>query len=940
MKRILSKSLFVAMTAALLLTGCAKESFVESDSEVVRFSASVTSSSDEFMTKSSVPETDGCVALTDKDGKINIQMGLSAVPGIDGISMAEEAPLTKGALINDNDNGNLSNIGLASSTINSFKVAAWTGTSATASIPAYTEVTYADSKWSTASTYTWKKGEEKTFVAYANLPASGATITSEAAGTQKLAYTVPDAASAQNDILMGYYKGNGNNSGTASITFYHPLTAVKFVVGEMEDVSAITNISLKGVYAGGNTTQNAAGTSFTWVGTTSTKTVSQAVTGDLPSKDEQVGEAFLLIPQTLTEAASVEVTINATINGAPAELIATLSSGQWKAGYTNIYTLGYSKLNYLFNIVDEKGEIIDTPTLTFTNTDSDSETQDEIVSSVKIDSGIPDSNHPWKIKSYQVMNSSPVTVDDTSFENGGGLNASISADGNLSVTSLAKTAINPGIHDYWVNTDGRTDNLDWSPADWTSATASSPIDLSKFDFKTDVQNAHQMTTANCYIIRHAGTYMFPLVYGNGVVNGSENAQSYYPNANGDVPDGDERTEYQAAPGTYGNYIYGNYRLIKFKNHLGNDITSAFIENNSLCIANDCSIVWQDEDEVIKDVALVGSSADTYDASNVRYIKFTVDNDKICQNNAVIAVKNANGDIMWSWNIWTTNDPALLTNAIPVTNNAGNIYKFFPLNCLGWVDAENYPKRDQVVITLEQNESGKTLDVTVNQPIIHEKGNGNYYQYGRKDPMCRKDIPAAGTFNIIDRTSEYARTKIDLHTAILNPDTMYAIASGTENWWSFPEYDNLWTGKYSYSRLSEESTGIIEQRSDMIKTIYDPSPVGYKIPAAKAFSGFTKTGKEAYISSGNINVSNPDSYATDHGWYFYTDTDKSATCFFPAVGSRNLHDGVLTGIGTSGYFWGVAGSSRNGINLYFYDICVNPTIGYSTPWGISVRPVLE
>lgn len=341
------------MAAVLLLTGCAKESYMESDSEIVRISASVASSFDEVMTKSS-EETGRQINLVSEDEKISIPMALSTAPGIDGISMAEETPITKGALINDNDKGDLSNIDLPSS-ISSFKVAAWTGTSTTASIPAYTDVTYANGKWSTSTTYTWKKGDEKTFVAYANLPSSGATITSEAAGTQKLTYTVPDAASAQKDILMGYYKGTGNDSGTAAITFYHPLTAVKFVVGDMLDVTAITKISLKGVYASGNTTQSADGTSFSWEGTTSTMTVSQDITGNLPSKGSQVGEAFLLIPQNLTDA-NIKVTINAIINGTPAELIATLSSGDWKAGYTNIYTLGYKY--YYYTTSNDGGETV------------------------------------------------------------------------------------------------------------------------------------------------------------------------------------------------------------------------------------------------------------------------------------------------------------------------------------------------------------------------------------------------------------------------------------------------------------------------------------------------------------------------------------------------------------------------------------------------------
>lgn len=64
----------------------------------------------------------------------------------------------------------------------------------------------------------------------------------------------------------------------------------------------------------------------------------------------------------------------------------------------------------------------------------------------------------------------------------------------------------------------------------------------------------------------------------------------------------------------------------------------------------------------------------------------------------------------------------------------------------------------------------------------------------------------------------------------------------------PKYKNLWSGKDTRVTGSP-----IERTPDMIKTIYDPSPVGYKVPASGAYSGFTTTGVNSYWIRSAINA---------------------------------------------------------------------------------------
>lgn len=236
-----------------------------------------------------------------------------------------------------------------------FQVAAWEGTSgSTAFIPAYTKVKYQesglDSYWSTVNgsdkdvEYIWKKdATTKTFFAYANLPESDATVECTGAAGQTLKLTaLPDE-----DILLGCYSGGGNGTGTAGIHFYHPLTAVQFKKGTLSDGVSITGISIEGVYTSGKTTQTVStGVNFAWTKTDGSAFAASDETGTASLSDVTVdgdgfiGEAIVLIPQTFaSNKARIAVSLS---NGSI--LYTVLAGTQWKAGCTNIYTIGYDPL--------------------------------------------------------------------------------------------------------------------------------------------------------------------------------------------------------------------------------------------------------------------------------------------------------------------------------------------------------------------------------------------------------------------------------------------------------------------------------------------------------------------------------------------------------------------------------------------------------------------
>lgn len=772
-------------------------------------------------------------------------------------------------------------------------------------------------------------------------------------------YTVQNTASAQRDLCFAYNRQTWDedqtgNTNKVNIDFNHALSAVYLDITDLASSFTSVDVTFKNIYKTGACAVAGSGTNsveFDWASTAPSNkgNVSQTFDVSSSSADFAVVEGrriqkfqgngssakvFMMIPQSLPDEAvlaisNVRRSDNSTLTGTiPDVPIALLSDGitnvKWNPGKKYLYKISKGDPEeYNWNFVFASNATYNTPDnkatwRPFDNTTNDSDVTVINVTSKKTKKGSSSpENADWVISKVQIGSGDPESVsgDGTSYANTDGavgVTVTKTATG-LSVTALARTSSSRGSKQYWHNTMGRTDSLDWSPDDWSSKGV---IDLSKTDFAADDAskiNTENMTTANCYIIRHAGTYMLPLVYGNAIKNGSTNLQSYKPT----MADGGNST----------------YFLSNFINSKNSNIVSPFIENNSALEVDGGIILWQDEANLIHKVTITdGSGAPNpkkpfvSNVSNVRYLQFTISPEEICQNNALIAATDRNGNILWSWHIWITNDPDLLEPAIPVKNHAGNIYNFFPLSCLGYIDPTNYLGREDIIITLRQKVSNNTIALTVKQPIVLGDANGCYYQFGRKDPMCRVDNPVqnggTGTFN------KNGYGKVSLADAIQHPEVFYNYGSGNFDWCQ-SEYYNLWSGGYC-------GKGLIENTKDgLSKTVYDPSPRGYMMPASNAFTNFTTTGSNAQDSS-QFNVVGD----FDKGWNFKTNIG-STTIFFPAAGLRGSGDGECSNVGKNGGYWSaVPYDTYYGHNLYFYSEHVYPVNYSSRSFGYSARPVKE
>ena len=148
------------------------------------------------------------------------------------------------------------------------------------------------------------------------------------------------------------------------------------------------------------------------------------------------------------------------------------------------------------------------------------------------------------------------------------------------------------------------------------------------------------------------------------------------------------------------------------------------------------------------------------------------------------------------------------------------------------------------------------------------------------------------------------------------------------------YYNLWSTDNDKTTANDDV---------VIKSVYDPNPVGYSLPASNAFTGFTTTGVNAGI--GNT-PGNPDHFNVkfpfDKGWYFYTKPGKTGdTTFFSIFGYRDAGSGFLRDVPLVGWYW-VAGpsSKHNGRYFYFVSHAIFPLDNYLRSLALAVRSAEE
>ena len=708
-----------------------------------------------------------------------------------------------------------------------------------------------------------------------------------------------------------------------NLEFYHALTAVKIAVGQnLSWNKHITKVELRNACSKGRLqlTDSTNGKGLQWTVDAGSKTNFSLTLGtpgistsSLPNQvlvgKDNDSYTFYMLPQALAG-----ITLHIEFSDA-ADINIPLS-GTWRPATTRTYKLSNttSNWNYSFTVTSP------TTAAAYNETNGGTYT----VESFRTDGSAPGVKHAvaWKIVGYEEYNYATNAWEDKGMNKPDWLeglsNVRTQTENYVAADQGQATIKKMPMKDLLKE---RNDALKLGP----KGTSSAYYDLSMHDVKGNTRAAR--STANCYVISHPGFYKLPLVYGNAITNGINNTASY------------------TGTSTVVKYYNTDVILHKFKDHAGADITDPWIEktnggaNNGV---NGAQIVWEDEKDLVQNLAI------DHDAAGDGYLRFEVKAEHIKSCNAVVAVKKGN-TIVWSWHLWFAPDYVL--DPIPVVNHSGShTYKFSTEN-LGWKytswngSAQQQPRR--VKVRIQQAGSHQPGNIVITQnPGSTKEGSNTLYQFGRKDAFpggLTGDTeptlyPTGHLFN------KNAGDNISITNTIQHPGSFYIWGSGA-HWYPYSSGDPAGYSYYNLWSANNTTTETVNTGNDLpvIKTIYDPSPVGFHLPANNAFTRFTTTGLESTRAE-EVNVQGTkdwNNFSANFGWNFFTDGSNTSTIYFPASGCRYYHLGSLVSVKYAGYYWSaVPGSTGFGSFLDLYSSLVRPLYSGNRSWGYAVRPVTE
>ena len=715
------------------------------------------------------------------------------------------------------------------------------------------------------------------------------------AGSPNVDFTVKSNVADQVDLMTActgdvHYATQGEHP-TTNLNFRHALTAIRFAVGQnLSWNKTIDKVEIRNAVMASKYTlsQRLDGVGADWDHSTDTRgtaTLSGLSVNTSSNPNVTImgntGDNFTFyMIPQVLTGNSVTAYVHFTDN---TEITATLK-GEWKAGTTR--TLKLSETNSTWQYV-----LTPTDPSRAANYDETTSQAYGITSYRQAPDGTQQAV-AWKVVGYSVDGgitytpNKPAWMTALSKENGNGGTAAEQGTATLTkdVTDLLKL---------------RNDGLKNAPA---VGSAAAPYNLSNSTGAATVEN-----TANCYVISAPGHYRIPLVYGNAIKNGATNSNAYETTAT------------------------GTYVLQHFQDHAGQPITNPWIEKtNSSAYANidGAKIVWSDEKDLVTSPTIAHVGGDGY-------LDFEVKQSDIKSGNAVVAVTKG-GTVVWSWHLWFAPKSAL--NKIEVTNHQGVKYNFTE-ETLGWkpkgeVTTYNAPRTVKVKVEQTIANGGAKLFTVINITQNNggkKEGISTHYQFGRKDafPGTDESLPQ-GSFN------KNAGDNMSITNGIQNPQNFYT--------WGGSWYNNPPAGYSYYNLWSADNTTTGWNDNAVVKTVYDPCPVGFKMPASNAFTGFTSNGQNQ-SGAANINANGTadswDKFSAAYGHNFYTNGSKTATIFFPASGFRYSSDGSLINVGYGGFYWSaVPGSTYNGCYLSFFLSYVYPQNDNYRSFGFAARPVSE
>ena len=751
--------------------------------------------------------------------------------------------------------------------------------------------------WTTGETYFWPAEETLNFYAYAPYSSTGdgygdnMTINQNAKNIT-FSHTVPDQATAQPDILFTHKacsKATSEN-GTVPLRFHHALAGVKFVAKNVTPCT-VTSITLKGLYGQGLCTYTYDGDTgtFAWTTTGDKRDFSETFNVTLNNSEGENTQ-----PITDEKPETTFMMIPQTLEGVTVEVGVTTSEGEFtltgSLAQTGAWEAG--KI-YTYAISTESINWVYVFDVTPDITLALGETQKTYnVKSYRYRRGNYNERQPV---AWSAMNTACTETDfDTKKTENKKWSDIQLAFTNTGAGSADEAGTNHSIQviETILHTtyDGDKQLQDESKA---KGTPEKPYNLA-----TDNGEDGAMTTANCYVVNAVGTYKLPLVYGNGLKNGAKNNPAFNGN---------------------------------FKDYQNNTITDPWIKGT-----DNCCLVWSDGFYMFKNVHKEGD-----------YLVFTLDPNYTQQANAVLAVRDASNNIMWSWHIWVTDHNVNATDDVEGWNESTHYY-LMSYN-LGWIDGKQvYYNQRNFAFTFTQKGTGtvRTLNVVQKGDHFDYKDAGStYYQWGRKDPMValkNRELHDKDDYRLHEVGQDgygynTSAKHVTLGEAIQHPNVFYTTTSTYYCWLSTPIY-NLWNTN------SPENPNI----TNPTKTLYDPSPRGFKIPPSKAFARFVNG--NAASSGGTLNGR----IVTPGVQYEVRINSAGTPITLTATGQRVDRKSGIDGIEEGGlwamdgvYYWTCYGVTNSIGTILGHSLCIRDganTYTYQFPGAQTmarpVRPIRE
>ena len=870
--------LLTAMSFALV--SCFKDelvgSRVNSRSNIIGFGISAATTADGTPLTRATQYADSALLMLGRGGTDTLYLHASSE---NNISALDTSVATRGVPVNSSN---------FSTVCKNFSVSAFTPTRAYYMKNVKVD-NLANGIWSSDEEHFWPEDEEMALDFFAYAPAVFGENqvfaeddiqypTSDSNGKiMSFKYTVPgsgesvtNAAELQPDIMFAYSSQNKKATdpatGSVPLKFYHALAGVKFVAKDITG-GTVKSITLKNLSGTGTCTYTftTGKPSIVWTDLDDQNRsfsqefnvqVTNQQTGEQGITDKNLETTFMMIPQNIKDAV-VEILFNDgktdyTLTGK----LSDPSLKTWDAGKIYTYAISTESINwtYVFEVTENIDLKLGQTSGTYTVTSYRYRTQNKSEKQAV----------PWTSEN---IGATETDADPTSANHG-----TFDIDVNVVLSEFTYSgegAENINGVDYALKLSTPTMHTTYK-GDITlkkaagKGTEDNPYDLSRHDENGGTINE---TTANCYVVDAPGVYKLPLVYGNARLNGQNNQDAY----NGDA----------------------------FVDYNGNKITQPYINN-----PHDCCLVWSDGYYMVKDVKL---------SDDKKYLVFTIDKDYMQQANAVVAVRDSGGNIMWSWHIWVTERKIYSENIHALHDIFGSSRIYYMMQCnLGWVDGKTVYYNDRELnFRFTQSVSGNVqeMEVSHNGDIFDYKDPGStYYQWGRKDPLVALRNWNNVGFNDYRRHEtgkdgyeyRYEYAPVTQKIAIRNPNVFYARPAGKDVDWLDGSNPTLWDATGSDNKDLQKETSV--------KTIYDPSPRGFKVPVARAFAvlvnGYTgdgnlanrQPGQDPVEITGVLNGKSWDDVPDNpnrNQYIAYPQRDKQGTEIpLTATGQRSDRDGLL------------------------------------------------